>query len=217
MPESHTPAGWLWEIYAIFQLRNHSTPLRRLPQAFITTSSITTSSSSEPAKKKIRLEDGYVGPFSDFTVYGDRKSLSEKLSHAICSGKANLFKPGAKNNATYDAFSISDDKVPVVTLYKPTIGQSHSVKAKGLDFLWDVLNGAPGGKKLLPTKKKTWRVVFLVDENVGMHWNTAQTIDFGGIKPKHQWDSYIEQFVGVLRRRHDAEVGSSSIPRPISA
>ena len=201
VPESHTPAGWLWELYAISRLQNHPIGLRDLPPP-----------PSEPSTKKIRLDVqvGPVGPFSVFKGHGDKKSLTRELSLAIRSGKPILFKPGAKNQATYVAFSISDDNV--VTLYQPTIGGSlsSSVKAKGLDYIWDALKDASGGKILLPKKGKRWRLVFLVDEDVDKHWKTARGIDFGGTKPKHQWEDYIQQFVGVLPK--SINVGSTSTP-----
>jgi hypothetical protein len=194
--ESHTPAGWLWELHAIqVELRNrkkHTISLRQL-------SPITPP--SEPPKKKSRVTpDDIKLPFSLVTGHGDKMSLGKELSCIIpplSPSKPTLFIPSARNQATFNAFSISGNNV--VTLYQATIQKSYSVKAKGLDFVWDALvEGTPHVKRLMPSSARRWRVVFLIPKDVENHWKKPQNIDFGGIRPKHQWGQYIEQFVGVL-------------------
>jgi hypothetical protein len=199
VPESRTPAGWLWELYAIqVDLKNRKKRTISLRQL----SPITPP--SEPPKKKSRVTpDGIMLPFSPVTRHGDKVSLGKELSRIVPSlspSKPALFIPGARNQATFDAFSISSDNL--VTLYQATIQRSHSVKAKGLDFVWDALaEGTPLVKRLMPSARK-WRVVFLIPEEVEAHWEKPQDIDFGGIKPKRQWGQYVEQFVGVLPKRY---------------
>lgn len=197
--ESRTPAGWLWELHAIqVELKNRKKRTISLRQLSPVTPL------SEPPKKKSRITpDDIKLPFSLVTGHGDKVSLGKELSRIVSSSpsKPTLFIPGARNQATFDAFSISGDNV--VTLYQATIQKSHSVKAKGLDFVWDALvEGTPHVNRQMPSSVRKWRVVFLIPEEVEKHWQKPQDIDFGGIKPKRQWSQYVEQFVGVLPKRY---------------
>lgn len=199
--ESHTPAGWLWGLYATqVELRTqspreislcHLSPIKPL---------------SKPPLKKIHVTpDAIELPFSDVVYHGNKEALGEELSRVIPSlspTKSTLFIPSARDQVTFDAFSISGDNL--VTLYQATIRESHSIKAKGLDFLYDSLTLAEGtsdAKSLMPSSAKKWRLVFLIPKEVEKHWKTNQDIDFGGIKPKRPWGQYVEQFVGVLPKR----------------
>jgi hypothetical protein len=199
--ESRTPAGWLWELHAIrVELsteRKRTISLHHLPPF---------TPLSKPPKKKSRVNpDSIELPFSEVIMHG-KEALGKDLSRTIPSlspSKPTLFIPGARNQATFNAFSISGDNL--VTLYQATIQKSHSVKAKGLDFVWDALTlveGTSDAKRLQPSSARKWRLVFLVPEEVKEHWKTAQDIDFGGIKQKRPWDQYVEQFVGVLPKRY---------------
>ena len=200
--ESRTPAGWLWEFHAI------QVELKKSKKSTISLRQLSPIPPlSKPPKKKSRVTpDGIVLPFSLVTRHGDMVSLGKELSRIVPSlstSKPALFIPGARNQATFDAFSISGDNV--MTLYQATIQRSHSVKAKGLDFVWDALveaRGTPDVKRLMPLSANKWRVVFLIPEEVEKHWKKPQDIDFGGIKPKRQWGQYVEQFVGVLPKRY---------------
>ena len=126
-------------------------------------------------------------------------SLGNQLQSVISSSESKdecpLFKPGAKNQVTFDALSISRDKV--VTLFQATIQKNHSVKAKGLHFVWDALHSA--GQK--PLRHWKWRLVFVVPEDVEKHWKKVQPIDFGGKQPERKWDEHVEQFVWVLPKQ----------------
>ena len=196
-PESRTPAGWLWELYAIRMALStqgtHTTSIDLYHLSPI--------ESSQPPTKKIRPNPIEL-PFSDVIDHGDQKALGEQLSTAIPSlspTKSTLYRPGARNQVT---FSITGDNQ--VTLYQATIRESHVIKAKGLDFIWDGLKlaesqGMSAANKLLPSPARKWHLVFLIPKEAEKHWKTAQSIDFGGMKPKRQWGQYVEQFVGVLR------------------
>jgi hypothetical protein len=54
----------------------------------------------------------------------------------------------------------------------------------------------------MPSSRRKWRLVFLIPEQFEGHWNNTQDIDFGDIKPKHQWVEHVEQFVAVLTKRY---------------
>jgi hypothetical protein len=129
VPESHTSARWLWELYAIWVgllNQEHTISLRQL---------FPTTPPSKPPRKKIRVtSDSIRLPFSRVIVHGDKEALCKEISRIIPSlspSKATLFVPGARNQVTFDAFSISDDNE--VTLYQATIRKDDSVKAKGLE------------------------------------------------------------------------------------
>jgi len=80
--------------------------------------------------------------------------------------KAALFLPGRRNQATFNAFSISEDGL--VTLFQPAVTQTHSIKTSKLDFIWDAISkaqglatgqAAKGIQGLYPTETKKWRLV----------------------------------------------------------
>ena len=201
VPESCAPAGWLWELHAIWvELSNKKKHTINLCQL----SPITPL--SEPPKKKIRVTpDSIKLPFSGVIRHGDKVSLGKELSHIIPSlsaSESTFFIPGARNQVTFDAFSISGDNV--VTLYQATIEKGHSIDAKRLDFVWDALTLVEGSsaERLMPSSARKWRVIFLIPEEVEKHWKYPQDIEFRGIKPKRQWNRFVEQFVGVLPRRY---------------
>ncbi|KAN0073012.1 hypothetical protein V8E54_009126 [Elaphomyces granulatus] len=77
----------------------------------------------------------------DSAHYRDRKSLTDKLSNFVFSTKKSIFlQPGSRNQATFDAFSISRDGI--VTIFQMTVRENHSIKASGLDFIWDAIRDA---------------------------------------------------------------------------
>ena len=113
----------------------------------------------------------FRAPFEDSAHYTDRKSLAEKLSNFVFSTKHSLLlQPGSRNQVTFDAFSISRDGI--VTIFQMTVGENHSIKASGLDFIWDAIRDAEMMadskgrletlKSFLPRKDNKWRLVFCV-------------------------------------------------------
>jgi hypothetical protein len=187
--QSHGAAGWLWEAHAIHRVLCGSDdplshPLRALTQAH--TGSLV-----------VEL------PFRDVQEHGNAEDLAKHLARIVPSmhdGSNYLFIPGAKNQAT---FSISAGQN--VSLFQITTTRgTHSVKATGLDFLWDAVSEAkelttsPLVASLLPTTARKWRLIFVVPRRIAHHWKKPQDIDFGGVKQKRAWNDYIEQSVMVL-------------------
>jgi hypothetical protein len=205
--KSRTSAGWLWESHVLRRElskgRKRTVPLQRLPVT-----------ESGPRSVAIYL------PFSEVIIYGNQENLAQHLALVIPSlapGTCALFIPGAQNQATFDALSISADGA--VKVYQPTVGKTHSVKSSGLDFLWDALVRAkdlveersrPKFEQLMPNKTRTWQVIFIIPEGVRHHWQRSQSIDFRGIKPKRQWKKYLEQFVMVLKETGREGMGKKS-------
>ena len=189
---THTSAGWLWDCHVKKELsdgQKRSIPLVHLP--------ITQTPPS--AEQLIDL------PFSMVQTHGDQEDLAitlSEISPALAAGGPSLFIAGASNQATFDSFSIQ----PGVDLHQHTIDENHSVKAKGLDFIWDSLVRAqelcPPYRQeiasLKPTKTKKWRVIFVIPRRISHLWKTPRPIDYAGLKPKRAWDDYIDQFVMVL-------------------
>jgi hypothetical protein len=148
-------------------------PLKPLPQSS-STSSVTANSVSLP--------------FHDVKTYGDGRNLVRQLAEVIPSlvpGRRVLFVPGAPNQATFDAFSVSTDGIEP---YQATSAkEDHDIKSKGCDFLWDALVQARDSvgkehhdafQRLFPSKKARWRIVFVVPKRSS--WVKLQNMDFGG-------------------------------------
>ena len=197
VPQSHGAAGWLWEAHAIHHvLHGSDDPWSHTLLAL-----------TKPHTGSLVVEL----PFRDLRSHGDAEDLANRLVANVPSGRNCLFTPGAKNQATFDAFSISDTQN--VSLFQITIARGkHSIKAAGLDFLWNTVSRAkslashPSSIELLtPTHKRKWRLIFVVPRRVAHDWTTCQVIDFGGVQPKRAWNDYIEQFVMVLGDGHSAE------------
>jgi hypothetical protein len=222
VPQSRSSAGWLWKLYVVYELLNGDTrtiPLKRLP------ATEAQSTSSGPLKKKPRTNPTIMLPYPKVTKHGDKNALAKDISRIMpsLSSSGRLFVPGAPNQVTFDAWSVSSEGT--ITLYQPTIRKRHPVKAKGLDFIWDALVGVEADtqrsisistvKQMFPIQRK-WRLIFVVPESVGKHWTKAQEIDFGGIKPRRAWNGYLEQFVVTLREGADGTEASMLASLPIS-
>ena len=158
-PESGPPASWLWELYAAQELSDQKPEKRTVSIQPITPSL------RAPAKKRIRISPGHIElPFFQSINHGDVKDTGKRLSAIVSPGTSpiqpTVLRPGARNQVTFNAFSISGGNV--VTLYQATIQKSDSIKTKGLDFVWDALR-LTGGQKLSLWK---WRLVFLIPADV---------------------------------------------------
>ena len=65
-----------------------------------------------------------------------------------------------------------------------TVGENHSIKASGLDFIWDAIRDAEMMadskgkletlKSFLPRKDNKWRLVFCVPRRVEDKWSRCQ-------------------------------------------
>ena len=202
--QSRASAGWMWESRVISEelgrAGNAATPLERL--------SIIGDHSDPPSAKRQRtVPDQICLPFSHTFDYENEASLADALVRFTdLPQKAALFLPGSRNQATFDAFSISEDWV--ITLFQPTISQTHSIKVSGLEFIWDALTEAKKFVKgqaaamiqgLYPTEKKNWRLVFCVPQRVKTDWNHCQAINYKGKQRKRPWEKYIEQFVVAFK------------------
>jgi hypothetical protein len=183
--EAHAAAGWLWEAHVVKHDFYSSGIVDAKIEALPRTQNISTS---------------FPLPFpSPAVVYGqpgDLVRLLRKHSAPV------LFKPAAKNAATFDAFLITVDGQ--VTLFQMTIRRQHDVNIRSLDSLWDAISAAAKATKekggdsalgALPTVMMKWRVVFVVPKRVGEEWKTEQTVDEGG---KRKWGNHITQHVLVL-------------------
>jgi hypothetical protein len=205
VPQSRATAGWLWEAHvlrATFTDRKERTiHLKPLP---------TSSSTSSFTANSVSL------PFSYVRTYGDGQDLARQLAGIIpslLSGHRVLFVPGAPNQATFDAFSVS---AAGIEAYQVTSAKgTHDLKSKGFDFLWDALVGAQNlveGEyhnvvwRLFPSKKARWRIVFVVPKRVQDSWVKLQTVDFGGVTPKRKWGDYLLQYVMVLADRLEDDI-----------
>lgn len=196
---SRQTAGWLWEPHVLNVLSSDTKrhiPFQHLPR---------TQSRLPPV--------GINLPFSAVHRFGHEEALATQLVKAIPSlmtGQKILFIPAISNHATYDAFSVSDGGL--IELYQATVGEKHPLRVSGLDFLWDVLILAQDKidqrnrtkiKRLFPSGKRRWRVIFPIPQRVQPSWKKPQRIDFGHVTPKRQWRNYIEQFFMVLDDRSE--------------
>jgi hypothetical protein len=177
--QSHASAGWLWEAHVLRELHhkvnNIHLPLRHLQ------ATQSPSSSKNRDKQTLTNYDTVEVPFEKIFHYGDQESLTNGILNN--RSQRTLFVPAAKNQATFDAFSISNDEV---TLFQATISPHHSVKPVGLDFIWDAL-----AKQALPKSNAKWHLVFVIPARINDDWNNYQTIDFG-VKAKRRWNHYID-------------------------
>lgn len=191
--ESHPTAGWLWESHVRHELSRgpkRKIPLIRLPIA------------------NVRTSGGQLSmdlPFPTVKTFGSCEDLANglvRIAPTLQDGHRVLFLPGAKNQATYDAFAI-----PGPQLANATIAQLHDLSPKGLDFAWDAMiraetlvNRAHRAqiRDLRPTSQRKWPVIFIIPRRVARHWKKIQTIDYKGRKPKRAWENLVEQFVMVL-------------------
>jgi len=189
--ESRTAAGWLWEVNVLKSVlmdgNERQIGLVKLQSQSLKNDSVTTVTLTLPFPKCI--------------YHGNKEHLAIKLIDNTGTGQRFLFVPGARNQATFDAFCIDGNQV---TLFQASIGRSHSIKVSGLDFLWDSLNQAktrPGMQDRIqaffPKKNKRWRIVFIVPVRVRDNWNVAQPLADSGTQLRRHWDEYIEQYVFV--------------------
>lgn len=197
--QSHASAGWMWENRVI------SEELERAGNRVIQLERLKVDNRSDPPSTedtRTRLDQIHL-PFSLIFNHGDENSLADEFVRFTNDPvKATLFLPGRRNQATFNAFSISEDGL--VTLFQPTVTQTHSIETSKLDFIWDAISKAQGlatgqaAQKiqgLYPTETKKWRLVFCVPRRVQTHWKHYQVINYQGKQPKRQWEKYIEQFV----------------------
>jgi hypothetical protein len=194
VPRCRSAAGSLWECHVIRQLSTGTK--RRIELKPLSPPGTPT---SDPAFVDL--------PFSNPRTHGSREQLAKDLADIVpsmSSGSSQLFFPGAKNQVTFDAFSISSD---AVNLFQSTISPEKYPKASGSDFLWDALSRAmdltdPAFRshieELKPSQKKKWRLIFVIPHRAADYWTKPQSIDFGGINPKRAWGGYVKQFVMVL-------------------
>ena len=195
VPESRASAGYIWQPHVMRDMSTGS-PRTLVPRSLPL---------SEPTRsKKHRVNKPSLSlPLQPFIVHGDKSSLGLLIRSNLpqLQSRQLSFRPGASNQATFDFFTISRERT--ITLFQSTVSTSHSVKATGLDFIWDALNHAKNGatkdegktiQGLFPTKTK-WRLIFVVPKRVEHSWQSWQNIDFGGRGPRRQWGNYIEQSV----------------------
>jgi hypothetical protein len=201
--ETRTSAGWLWECHVIRELSlgmRGSITLRLLPSNEVP-------SQADPRKKRRITPVTLTFPPSQTTKHGGVDALADQLVRFIRTSATSLFVPAAKNQATFDAFSISD--TGLVTLFQATIRQSHPIKVSGLDFLWDAIAKA---EKLLPDGQERtkvrglrasnahkWRMVFMIPQRIDDSWKTPQNIEFAAKPGKRRWNQYIEQYALKLK------------------
>jgi hypothetical protein len=220
---SRPAAGWLWECHVLrHELSSEETrhlPLQRLPLI-----------QSQSSPLDIEL------PFSSVVEFGAMEALATQLVEVIptlfsrdSTKQKILFRPAIPTQATLDAFSISHGGL--VQLYQVTCARKHPLRASGFDFLWDAMNLARDvldsqykseiERLLFPSQLRPWQVIFAIPRRIQRIWEKPQRIDFGGLRPKRQWRSYIEQFRMVLKDDNkgreivvagadDREVGSST-------
>jgi hypothetical protein len=203
VPQSRNTAGWLWEAHVLKSIfsdpKKRTIPFKPLP---------TSSASSISASVSL--------PFSDVRTYGNVHDLARQLAEVIPSllpGHHVLFVPGASNQATFDAFSLSTAGIEP---YQVTAAENnHGLKAKGLDFLWDALFEAQKlmgeehhdtCQRLFPSKKARWQIVFVVPRRVQDSFVKLQKIEFGGAKAKRKWEDYLLQYVMVLPDSLEADI-----------
>jgi hypothetical protein len=203
---SRPTAGWLWESHVLRrellgkEIRH--VPLQSLP--------LTQSQSSSL---------GIDLPFSSVVRFGTVEALAKQLARVIptlfsrnSTRQKILFVPAIPNQATLDAFSISHGGL--IELYQVTSARKHPLRASGFDFLWDALILAQDEldsryyskiNQLLPSKTRPWRVIFAIPRRVHRIWKKPQQIDFGDLKPRRKWTSYIKQLRMVLEDRSKGE------------
>jgi hypothetical protein len=191
--QSHGAAGWLWEAHAIHRILRDSDASGSYPLVALT--------KSYSGSLVVDL------PFRSIREHSNTESLAQQLAliEPILDGGDCLFIPGARNQATFDAVSISAT-IPV-SLFQATTAEDgeHCIKATGLDFLWDAMALAKLSVQH-PTKSRKWRFIFIVPQRVAHHWVRAQRIEFGGVQQKRDWVNYIEQYVMVLGDNGSTEI-----------
>jgi hypothetical protein len=197
-PESRGTAGWLWEKHVLKTLRSQQGQI--LPMTPLV---------SRPPKKRRRNVQNVTIPFDVIVEHGGVDSVAQKLSTIIPFGRSVLFIPGAKNAATFDAFSITENRG--VDLFQSTIAPGdHDLKPKGLDFIWDSVNAAMellkedtsrsnALSKLLPNHGPKWSLIFAVPAKMSGSWKHPRDVNFGGKNPKRAWDNYLAQYVMVVK------------------
>ena len=109
-----------------------------------------------------------------------------ELAKFVTSKEDHIFlKPGSSNQATFDALLISGGGAlegGIITLFQMTVGENHSIKDSGLDFVWDALRAAmsrvekDASAPFSPPQKNQWRLVFCILDNVKDKWSRPQSI-----------------------------------------
>jgi hypothetical protein len=121
--EGHPTAGWLWESHVRHELSKgpkQKIPLIRLP---------TTNAHTSSGQLSMDL------PFPKVKTFGNCEDLANglvRIAPILQDGSRLLFLPGAKNQATYDAFAI-----PGLQMANATIAPDHDLSPKGFDFVLD--------------------------------------------------------------------------------
>jgi hypothetical protein len=194
VPQSRGSGGWLWELHVLKRelsgVIERRIPLKHLP----------------PSPSRCVNIDL---PFSSVKIFGSLEDLAQDLARMIpklLPGERVLFMPAVGNQATFDAFTISAEGL--VAHYQVTSRGNHPFSPRGLDFLWDVLlrvkqllheDHHPRINKLFPTKRRKWRLIFVIPQRRASRWKNPQSIDSKGVKLKRKWGDYLAQFVMVLK------------------
>lgn len=149
--QSRSAAGWMWEYHVVQLLAKETGVLSLKP--------LNNVDNGQPKTLSI--------PFEISVCYGNRNSLADELLNFVTSKKQHmLLRPGASNQATFDAFAIF--KSGMVTLFQITVGEDHSVKESGLDFVWDALDDA---KKMAAARKLTKEQI--LNDGGKIMWNSS--------------------------------------------
>jgi hypothetical protein len=130
--QSRATAGWMWERLVKIYLQNKNQELLLRPLSI---------GGDKTQLEKLSDDSGILHtPFNTSSHYKDQDSLAEAILRFASSTdhRNSLFIPGAPNQVTFDAFSLS--KNGFVTVFQMTVSeQQHSIKASGLEFIRDAL------------------------------------------------------------------------------
>jgi hypothetical protein len=199
VPAARSSAGWLWQSHVKHTFCEGKRQALR-PAVLQSNPAPAPTTNKGNRFKRPRLSTHYFDvniSIQSNVTHGTIDDLARKL-HRLASGHTLLI-PGASNQATSDLCLHSPGHM---TLFQATVAPDHDIKASGLDFLWDAVAQATRESAItglkLPSAENKWRIVFVVPSHVRDKWAVPQKIDFGGKKPKRQWEKYLEQYVLVL-------------------
>jgi hypothetical protein len=131
----------------------------------------------------------YRGPIP--RVKFDKSSFSGQIQEAITQKKAQHLVPNARNFAAVDSI-IYDPKDSFLTLIQVTRNVNHPIAVAGLGNVQSWLKPKTGSAKLRPTKKRPWRLVFLVPSNLESDFKRQP---FTGDTDKGEWAGKVDQYV----------------------
>lgn len=206
LPPTHSGAGAMWEAHILALMSNgENIPSVRVRKWL--SQSRPSAGDMSPTTLGLRFTYSRVVEFSDL------KSLVELLAVHVTDNMVEpiLLRPRARNQATFDAVSISTDHR--ITLFQITVSGGHSVQLSGLTFVQDALKKAKRqsgrevfGRMLLPsntssqseprlTPIKNWNLVFCIPETVASQWSGRKRTISGG---STDWSSYIDQYLATF-------------------